>query len=170
MGRPILFRQPRLGYKGQPFILYKFRTMNNHRDEWGNLLPDEQRLTWLGKILRQLSLDELPQLINVFKGQMSLVGPRPLLAEYRDLYNAEQWSRHQMPPGMAGPVLAYGRNALSWEEKFERDIWYIENWSLWLDFKILTLTLWRALKQEGVRAKNHATMPRFEGNKRRSQE
>jgi sugar transferase EpsL len=165
MGTPVLFRQPRLGYQGRPFVLYKFRTMNDNRDEQGNLLPDEQRLTRLGRFLRSTTLDELPELINVLRGEMSLVGPRPLLVEYRDLYTPEQWRRHEMPPGMAGPVLADGRNALDWEEKFQRDVWYVDHWSLWLDFKILARTAWKVLKREGVSAEGYATMPRFRGSR-----
>jgi lipopolysaccharide/colanic/teichoic acid biosynthesis glycosyltransferase len=163
MGPPVLFRQPRLGYQGRPFTLYKFRTMNNDRDEQGNLLPDEQRLTPVGKFLRSTTLDELPELINVLRGDMSLVGPRPLLVEYRDLYTPQQWRRHEMPPGMAGPVLSSGRNALDWEEKFDRDVWYVDHWSLWLDFRILALTALQVLKREGVSAEGYATMPKFEG-------
>ena len=165
MGPPVFFRQPRLGYQGRPFVIYKFRTMTDDRDEQGNLLPDEQRLTWVGRLLRSLTLDELPELINVLKGEMSLVGPRPLLVEYRDLYTPEQWRRHEMRPGMAGPVLAGGRNILSWEEKFALDVWYVNNWSLWLDFKILARTAWKVLKREGVRAEGYATMPRFQGSR-----
>lgn len=165
MGHPIFFRQPRLGYQGKPFTIYKFCTMTDDRDEQGNLLPDEQRLTRLGRFLRSTTLDELPELINVLKGEMSLVGPRPLLIDYRDLYTPEQWRRHEMPPGMAGPVLADGRNALDWKEKFERDVWYVDHWSLWLDFKILARTAWKVIKREGVNAEGHATMPRFEGSR-----
>jgi len=153
MGRPILFRQPRIGYRGRVFTIYKFRTMTEERDENGNLLPDEQRLTPVGRFLRSLTLDELPELFNVLKGEMSLVGPRPLLVEYRDLYTPEQWRRHEMPPGMAGPVLASGRNLLDWEEKFRLDVWYVDHWSLWLDFKILLRTAWKVLKREGVSAR-----------------
>ena len=165
MGRPILFRQPRIGYRGRVFVIYKFRTMTEERDAEGNLLPDERRLTPLGRFLRSLTLDELPELFNVLKGEMSLVGPRPLLVEYRDLYTPEQWRRHEMPPGMAGPVLANGRNALDWEEKFQRDVWYVDHWSLWLDFKILARTAWKVLKREGVSAEGHATMPPFRGSR-----
>ncbi len=163
MGRPILFRQPRIGYKGRVFTIYKFRTMTDERDEQGNLLPDEKRLTPLGKLLRSLTLDELPELFNVLKGEMSIIGPRPLLVEYWELYTPEQRRRHDMPPGMAGPVLAYGRNLLSWEEKFKLDVWYVDNWSLWLDFKIFLRTLWMVLKREGVSAKGYATAPKFRG-------
>jgi len=166
MGRPILFRQPRIGYRGRVFTIYKFRTMTEERDENGNLLPDEQRLTPVGRFLRSLTLDELPELFNVLKGEMSLVGPRPLLVEYRDLYTPEQWRRHEMPPGMAGPVLASGRNLLDWEEKFRLDVWYVDHWSLWLDFKILLRTAWKVLKREGVSAEGHVTMPKFTGSKK----
>jgi sugar transferase EpsL len=161
MGTPVFFRQPRLGYQGRPFILYKFRTMNDRRDEQGTLLPDEQRLTRLGRFLLSLTLDELPELFNVLKGEMSLVGPRPLLVEYRDLYTPEQWRRHEMPPGMAGPVLASGRNLLDWEEKFRLDVWYEDHWSLWLDLKILALTTWKVLKREGISDNGFAIAPRF---------
>jgi len=150
MGQPIFFRQPRLGYQGRPFVIYKFRTMTDDRDEQGNLLSDQQRLTRLGRFLRSLTLDELPELINVLKGEMSLVGPRPLLVEYRDLYTPEQWRRHEMPPGMAGPVLAGGRNTLSWEEKFALDVWYVDHWSLWLDFQILARTALKVLISLGL--------------------
>lgn len=166
MGSPVLFKQARLGYKGRPFTIYKFRTMTNERDTEGNLLPDERRLTRLGRLLRSLTLDELPELFNVLKGDMSIVGPRPLLVEYRDLYTPEQWRRHEMPPGMAGPVLADGRNVLDWEEKFKRDLWYVDNWSLWLDFKILAITAWKVLRREGVSAEGYATMPKFTGEGR----
>ena len=165
MGRPVLFRQPRLGQDGERFEIYKFRTMTNERDEDGNLLPDERRLTKLGRFLRSTTMDELPELFNVLKGEMSAVGPRPLLVEYRDLYTEEQWRRHEMPPGMAGPVLSGGRNALTWEEKFERDVWYVDNWSLWLDFKILVQTAIRVVKREGTSAEGHATMPKFTGSR-----
>jgi len=163
MSPPIFFRQPRLGHQGRPFVIYKFRTMIDQQDEQGNQLPDEQRLTQLGRFLRSTTLDELPELINVLRGEMSLVGPRPLLVDYRDLYTPEQWRRHEMLPGMAGPVLAGGRNILSWDEKFALDVWYVDNWSLWLDFQILALTALKVLKREGVSAEGYATMPRFEG-------
>ncbi len=169
MGRPILFRQARLGYQGRTFAILKFRTMIDNQDEQGNLLPDEQRLTRLGHFLRRTTLDELPELINVLKGEMSLVGPRPLLVEYRDLYTLEQWRRHEMLPGMAGPVLAGGRNILSWEEKFALDVWYVDNWSLWLDFKILALTAWRVIKREGISAEGYATAPKFQGTRMKHQ-
>lgn len=163
MGAPIFFRQPRLGYKGKKFTIYKFRTMTEERNEDGVLLPDEERLTLLGRFLRNTTLDELPELINILKGEMSAVGPRPLLVEYRDLYSEEQWRRHEMQPGMAGPVLADGRNALTWEEKFERDLWYVDNWSLLLDLKILFRTALKVIKREGTSADGYATMPKFRG-------
>jgi sugar transferase EpsL len=165
MGAPVFFRQQRLGYRGRPFVIYKFRTMTDDRDEEGNLLADEQRLTRVGRLLRSTTLDELPELINVLKGEISLVGPRPLLVEYRDLYTPEQWRRHEMPPGMAGPVLSSGRNILSWEEKFALDVWYVDHWSLWLDLKILARTALRVLKREGISAEGYATMPRFQGSR-----
>lgn len=166
MGPPVLFRQPRIGHQGRIFTIYKFRTMTEERDQHGNLLPNEHRLTSLGRFLRSCTLDELPELFNVLKGEMSLVGPRPLLVDYRDLYTPEQWRRHEMPPGMAGPVLADGRNALDWEEKFRRDVWYVDHWSLWLDFQILARTTWKVLKREGVSAAGHVTTaPRFRGSR-----
>jgi sugar transferase EpsL len=165
IGAPVFFRQPRLGYQGRLFTILKFRTMTDDRDAQDNLLPDEQRLTRVGHFLRSTTLDELPELVNVLKGEMSLVGPRPLLVDYRDLYTPEQWRRHEMPPGMAGPVLASGRNTLSWEKKFALDVWYVDNWSLGLDFKILAQTALKVLRREGVSTEGYATMPRFEGNK-----
>ena len=164
MGLPVFYRQPRLGQHGEEFIILKFRTMNEARDEEGNLLPNRERITPLGRLLRKTTLDELPELINVLKGEMSLVGPRPLLVDYRDLYTAEQWRRHEMPPGMAGPVLAGGRNALSWEEKFQLDLAYVDHWSLWLDIKILFYTAWAVIKREGISAEGYTTMPRFTGS------
>lgn len=164
LGLPIFFRQERIGYHGKTFIIYKFRTMSECRNEHGDLLPDEKRLTRFGQFLRRSTLDELPELINVLKGEMSLVGPRPLLVEYRALYTAQQWRRHEMPPGMAGSVLAGGRNALAWEEKFALDVWYVDNWSIGLDLKILLLTAWKVLNREGVSAQGHATVPKFEGS------
>jgi sugar transferase EpsL len=167
-GRPVLFKQTRLGHHGRPFTLLKFRTMTDEHDDSGYLLPDAERLTTVGRFLRQWSLDELPELVNVLRGEMSMVGPRPLLPEYWDLYSPHQRRRHDMPPGMAGPVPARGRNSLSWEEKFELDIWYIDNWSLRLEVKTFALTLWKALTREGISAHDHATMPRFEGSPSRT--
>jgi len=166
MGFPVLFTQDRLGQDGRVFRIYKFRTMTGERDEQGRLLPDARRLTSLGRLLRSTTLDELPELINVLKGEMSAVGPRPLLVEYHDLYTEEQWRRHEMPPGMAGPVLAGGRNALSWEEKFQRDLWYVDNWSLWLDARILFQTALQVLKRQGTSAEGYATMPKFQGSEK----
>lgn len=165
MGRPIIYTQPRLGYLGKPFTIFKFRTMEEGWDDRGRRLPDEKRLTPLGKFLRNTTLDEIPELVNVLRGEMSLVGPRPLLVDYRDLYTEDQWRRHLVPPGMAGPVLASGRNALTWDEKFRLDVRYVERWSLGLDFRILFQSLIMVLKREGVSAEGHATMPRFTGEK-----
>ena len=167
MGRPIIFKQKRIGHQGRIFVMLKFRTMTEAQDPMGGLLPDELRLTRLGRVLRTTSLDELPECVNVLRGDMSVVGPRPLLAEYKDLYSQQQWRRHEMPPGIAGPVLAMGRNALGWDEKFEWDIWYVENWSLWLDLRILVRTAMQVLGGRGVNAKGYATMPRFQGNRGR---
>jgi lipopolysaccharide/colanic/teichoic acid biosynthesis glycosyltransferase len=162
-GPPVLFRHRRLGRDGRPFTLLKFRTMRGEPPAWDRPLDDERRITPLGRMLRALSLDELPELWNVLRGDLSLVGPRPLLPEYRELYSPDQWRRHELRPGMAGPVLAMGRNALSWEDKFAWDVWYVDKWSLWLDCKVFWLSVWRALRREGVAAEGHATMPRFEG-------
>ena len=163
-GRPVLFRQVRLGQQGRPFVLYKFRTMGEVRDVRGRLLPDAERLTPIGRFLRRTTLDELPELFNVMIGDLSVVGPRPLLPEYRELYTTEQWRRHEVPPGMAGPVAAGGRNALTWDEKFKLDLWYVDNWSLWLDLRILMQSVWKVLRMEGIAAYGHATMPPFEGH------
>lgn len=163
-GSPVLFRQPRLGHRGARFVLYKFRTMTRGRDESGELLPDERRLTRLGALLRATTLDELPELFNVLKGDMSIVGPRPLLVEYGDLYTQYQWRRHEMPPGMAGPVLCAGRNALTWQEKFALDVRYVDNWSLFLDLRILVQTAFRVVSCHGISAEGHATMPKFQGS------
>ncbi len=162
MGWPPVFSQERPGIQGRLFRIYKFRTMTNARDPEGALLPDEQRLTPLGKFLRRASLDELPELYNVLTGDMSLVGPRPLLPEYLAHYNAEQRRRHDLRPGMTGWSQVNGRNALTWEEKFALDVWYVDHVSLWLDAKILTKTAWIALLGHGVNAPGHATMPRFD--------
>jgi len=166
MGPPVIFRQVRPGLHGKPFVMYKFRTMFDLRDENGELLPDDQRLTRVGKFLRKFSLDEIPELWNVLKGDMSAVGPRPLLMEYLPLYTPEQARRHEVKPGMAGPVIMSGRNLLTWEEKFELDAWYVDNLSLWLDLKILGLTAWKVLKGEGVSSRECETMPKFEGTRK----
>ena len=160
-GRPILFRQMRPGYKGEPFELLKFRTMNGARVARGYLLPDAERLTPIGRVLRRLSLDELPQLWNVLRGDMSLVGPRPLLMQYMDRYTPEQARRHDAKPGITGWAQVNGRNALTWSEKFSLDLWYVDNGSLWLDSRILVRTLWQVLKREGISQPGHATMPEF---------
>lgn len=165
LGRPVLFRQKRPGLRGKPFVMLKFRTMRDLRDSQGKLLTDEARLTSLGKWLRSTSLDELPELFNVLKGEMSLVGPRPLLMEYLPLYTPEQARRHDVKPGITGWAQVNGRNALSWEEKFELDVWYVDNWSLWLDVRILWLTVIKVLTREGISAKGCATMPLFTGSR-----
>jgi lipopolysaccharide/colanic/teichoic acid biosynthesis glycosyltransferase len=165
MGRPIFFKQVRPGLKGKPFVIYKFRTMLDLRDEKGNLLPDEKRLTTIGKFLRNTTLDELPEFWNVLKGDMSLVGPRPLLMEYLDRYTPEQARRHNVKPGMTGWAQINGRNAITWEEKFKLDVWYVDNWNILLDLKIIFLTILKVLKREGISAEGHATMPEFMGSK-----
>ncbi|MFK4292484.1 sugar transferase EpsL [Bacillus sp. RC240] len=163
IGSPILFRQQRPGLHGKSFYLYKFRTMTNERDRNGELLQDHARLTKVGKFLRKYSLDELPQLINVLKGQLSLVGPRPLLIEYMPLYSKEQAKRHNVRPGITGWAQVNGRNSISWDEKFKLDVWYVENQSFLLDLKILYLTFSKVLKSEGITNNKHVTMPVFKG-------
>jgi lipopolysaccharide/colanic/teichoic acid biosynthesis glycosyltransferase len=163
MGSPVIFRQVRPGLHGRPFVMYKFRTMLDLRDQQGNLLPDEQRLTKLGKFLRRFTLDEIPELWNVLKGDMSAVGPRPLLMEYLPLYTAEQARRHDVKPGMAGPVIISGRNLLDWEEKFKFDVWYVDNLSFFLDLRILVVTALKVLDGEGVSRSGDQTMPKFQG-------
>ena len=165
IGRPILFKQSRPGLKGKPYTFYKFRTMTNTKNSDGDLLPDKNRLTPLGSFLRKTSLDELPSLWNVLKGDMSLVGPRPLLMEYLPLYSEEQMRRHEVKPGITGWAQINGRNAISWEEKFELDVWYVDNQSFWLDIRIILLTIWKVMKREGVSHKQFATMPKFRGSK-----
>lgn len=161
MGSPVLFCQQRPGRHGIPFQILKFRTMTNERNENGELLPDTHRLTRLGKFLRSTSIDELPSLFNVLKGDMSIVGPRPLLMRYLDRYSPEQARRHEMKPGITGWAQVNGRNAINWEEKFKLDVWYIDNWSLALDFKIIALTVKMVFKREGITAHGEATMPEF---------
>jgi lipopolysaccharide/colanic/teichoic acid biosynthesis glycosyltransferase len=161
-GKPFFF-QRRPGKNGRIFLLMKFKTMNDRKDAEGYLLPDEQRLTRLGKFIRKTSLDELPQLINVIKGDMSLVGPRPLLVEYLPLYSSLQNRRHEVKPGITGWAQINGRNAISWESKFELDVWYVDHMSLALDFKILFLTIKKVFKTEGISQQGHATMPVFTG-------
>jgi sugar transferase EpsL len=164
LGRPVLFRQPRPGLHGRPFTLLKFRTMTDARDRDGVLLPDADRLTRLGRALRASSLDELPELVNVVRGQMSLVGPRPLLMEYLDRYNTEQMRRHDVRPGITGWTQVSGRNALSWEEKFALDVWYVDHWSFALDLRILARTVPSLLARRGINRPGHATMPNFQGD------
>jgi len=163
LGAPVLFSQRRPGLGGRPFQIIKFRTMTDARDAQGILLPDAQRLTRFGRLLRSTSLDELPELLNVLKGEMSLVGPRPLLMQYLDRYSPEQMRRHEAPPGITGWAQVNGRNAISWEEKFAYDIWYVDNFSLALDLKILFQTVWEVLKREGISQPGHVTIEEFYG-------
>ena len=163
MGRPIFFTQERPGYKGKIFKIYKFRTMSDERDENGELLPDEKRLNGVGKIIRSLSLDELPQLFNILKGDMSFIGPRPLLVEYLPLYSKEQQRRHDVKPGITGWAQVNGRNAISWKEKFRYDVEYVENISFLFDMKILWLTIVKVFKKEGISQEGRATMEKFNG-------
>jgi sugar transferase EpsL len=163
LGSPVLFRQQRPGLYGKPFMMYKFRTMTDERDADDNLLPDEKRLSGFGKFLRNGSLDELPELINVLKGEMSLVGPRPLLMEYLPLYSPEQSRRHVARPGITGWAQVNGRNAISWEEKFRLDVWYVDHQSFWLDLKILWMTFEKVFKREGISQAGEATMSKFTG-------
>ena len=163
LGSPVLFRQVRPGLHGKPFEMIKFRSMKDAVDENGNSLPDSERLTPFGKMLRATSLDEMPELWNVIKGEMSIVGPRPLLMEYLPLYNAEQAKRHDVRPGMTGHAQVNGRNAISWEEKFKLDTWYVENQSLWLDFKIMLKTVKKVIAKDDISAEGEATMTKFTG-------
>ncbi len=164
IGTPVLFTQVRPGLHGKPFRIYKFRTMTDEKDADGNLLPDADRLVPFGRFLRSTSLDELPELINVLKGDMSLVGPRPLLMEYLDRYSPEQARRHEVRPGITGWAQVNGRNAISWEDKFKLDVWYVDNWSLWLDINILFLTLWKTVKRDDISQEGQATMSKFMGS------
>ncbi|MCM3600549.1 sugar transferase [Robertmurraya korlensis] len=165
LGSPVIFKQKRPGKDGIPFYIYKFRTMNDQRDSNGKLLPDHFRLTKFGNFLRKYSLDELTQLLNVVKGELSLVGPRPLLMDYLPLYSMEQRRRHNVKPGITGWAQVNGRNLLSWDEKFKLDIWYVDNQNIWLDLKILILTLKQVFNTEGVQSKDYVTMPDFTGSK-----
>lgn len=165
LGAPVIFRQTRPGLNGKPFELIKFRSMRDAVDERGHSLPDAQRMTPFGHLLRASSLDELPGLWSVFKGDMSLVGPRPLLNEYLPLYNPEQARRHDVRPGITGWAQVNGRNSLSWEDKFELDVWYVDNHTLWLDLKILLMTVKKVLVREGISADGEVTMSKFTGNK-----
>ncbi len=166
LGTPILFRQTRPGYKGKPFTIYKFHTMTETRDAQGNLLPDELRLTRFGKFLRSSSLDELPELFNVLRGEMSFIGPRPLLMEYLPLYSAEQMRRHDVHPGLTGWAQVNGRNAITWPERFKLDVWYVDHWSFWLDIKIVFMSLWKVIRREGISQPGQATMEYFRGNEK----
>ena len=164
LGRPVFYQQKRPGLHGKPFTILKFRTMIDLRNEKGDLLPDERRLPAFGRFLRSASLDELPELWNVLRGEMSLVGPRPLLMQYLPLYNSEQRRRHEVKPGMTGWAQINGRNALSWEDRFKLDVWYVDNRSFPLDLKILFLTILATLRRKGISAEGHATMPYFAGS------
>ena len=163
IGRPVFFTQTRPGLGGRPFQLIKFRTMTNARDGEGAYLPDNKRLTSFGRFLRASSLDELPELCNILKGEMSLVGPRPLLMQYLERYSMEQARRHDVRPGITGWAQIHGRNAVAWEERFALDVWYVDNHSLWLDLRILARTLSHVIRREGISAEGHATMPEFMG-------
>ena len=165
LGSPVLFRQTRPGLHGQPFEMIKFRSMKDAMDTAGNPLPDSERLTPFGKMLRATSLDEMPELWNVIKGDMSIVGPRPLLMEYLPLYNSEQAKRHEVRPGITGYAQVNGRNAISWEKKFELDTWYVNNQSLWLDFKIMLKTVKKVLAKDDISAEGDVTMHKFTGSK-----
>ena len=165
IGSPVLFKQTRPRLHGKPFTIYKFRTMTDKRDEDGNLLPDGERLTGLGRFLRKTSMDELPELFNVIKGDMSIVGPRPLLMQYLDRYTQEQARRHEVKPGITGWAQVNGRNAISWEDKFKLDVWYVDNWSLLLDVKIVAMTIWKILGREDINQPGHATAEKFKGSR-----
>jgi lipopolysaccharide/colanic/teichoic acid biosynthesis glycosyltransferase len=164
IGSPILFKQIRPGYQGKLFTVYKFRSMREAKDIEGRPLPDEQRLTKFGQFLRSASLDELPELVNILRGEMSLVGPRPLLVQYLERYSSEQARRHEVLPGLTGWAQVNGRNDLSWEEKFRLDVWYVDHWSPCLDLKILCLTLWKVIHREGISQPGQATAEEFMGN------
>jgi sugar transferase EpsL len=162
-GTPIIFQQKRPGYQGKPFMIYKFRTMTEERDDEDHFLPDDIRITRLGHFLRSFSLDEFPELINVIKGEMSIVGPRPLLMQYLDRYSPDQARRHEVVPGITGWAQVNGRNALSWEEKFKLDVWYVDHWSFFLDIKILFLSIVKVLRREGINQPGQATAEEFMG-------
>jgi sugar transferase EpsL len=164
LGSPVLFKQIRPGLHGKPFYIFKFRTMTSERNIDGDLLSDVQRLTKLGKFLRSASFDELPELFNILKGDMSVVGPRPLLMHYLKLYTPEQMRRHEVKPGITGWAQINGRNAITWEEKFKLDVWYVDHQSLWLDLKILYMTIWKIIKREGINQPGQATMEEFKGS------
>ena len=161
MGTPVFFKQVRPGYKAKPFVMYKFRTMNEKRDSRNNLKSDAERLARLGRFLRSTSLDELPELINVLKGEMSIVGPRPLLMQYLKRYTPEQARRHEVKPGITGWAQVSGRNSITWEQKFKHDVWYVDNASFLLDLKIIAMTIWKILKREGISQQGHVTAEEF---------
>ena len=163
LGSPVFFSQLRPGLHARPFYMLKFRTMTNTRGSDGRLLSDDKRMTRLGNFLRRTSIDELPEFVNVFKGEMSLVGPRPLLMQYLDRYTPEQARRQEVKPGITRWAQIHGRNALTWEEKFKLDVWYVDNWSLWLDIKIIAMTIWKILQREGISQPGQATMEEFKG-------
>lgn len=165
LGTPILFKQQRPGYKGRPFFIYKFRSMLDAVDRAGNPLPDSERLTRFGRILRSLSLDELPELFNILRGEMSFVGPRPLLMEYLPLYSPEQARRHDVVPGLTGWAQVNGRNALDWPSRFKLDVWYVDNWSFWLDIQIILMTVWKTVSREGINQQGQATVEYFKGER-----
>jgi sugar transferase EpsL len=165
LGTPILFKQQRPGYRGRPFYIYKFRSMIDRFARDGSLLPDAKRLTRFGHLLRSLSLDELPELFNIIRGEMSFVGPRPLLMEYLPLYSPEQARRHDVIPGLTGWAQINGRNAIDWSTRFNLDIWYVDNWSFWLDIKIIFLTVWKVISREGINQKGESTVEYFKGEK-----
>ena len=163
-GSPVFFCQHRPGYRGRPFYLFKFRTMTNARDSFGALLPDAQRLTLLGRWLRSTSIDELPELINILRGEMSFIGPRPLLMQYLPIYSSDQARRHDVMPGISGFAQINGRNALSWEDKFRLDLWYVDHQSFRLDLRIFLITIWKVIRREGITSAGDATMPTFTGS------
>jgi len=165
LGSPILFCQQRPGLGGKGFVIYKFRTMTDQRDASENLLPDEQRLPAFGRFLRSTSFDELPELLNVLKGDMSIVGPRPLMMKYLGRYSPEQARRHEVKPGITGWAQINGRNAISWEDKFKLDVWYVDNWTLWLDMKIILKSIWMVITREGITQQGRATMDEFMGTR-----
>lgn len=164
IGRPVLFYQQRPGFKGKPFSIVKFRTMEELRDVSGKPLPDSVRVTRLGQLMRALSLDELPELTNILRGDMSVVGPRPLMMEYLPLYSAEQMRRHDVYPGLTGWAQIHGRNTLDWPSRFKLDVWYVDHWSFWLDIRIILITIWKVLKREGINQPGRATTDFFTGN------
>ena len=163
LGRPVVFLQERPGFRGKPFFICKFRTMTNATDKHGNLLPDAERITTLGRFLRNNSLDELPELFNVLKGDMSFVGPRPLLMQYLDRYTPEQERRHEVKPGITGWAQVNGRNTITWEDKFKFDVWYVDNTCFWLDLKIICMTIWKIVKREGISQPGHVTAEEYKG-------